>query len=171
VQFIFVIALILQIGLLLTAAWYDVASRLIPDQIGLGLAAIGIIIRLLAGPLALAESLAVTTILFFILLLLHKHRVLGGGDVKLLVALAIGLAPMHVVHLFTVTALAGGVLCTIHLALRNLPRPHRVATKSILRRVYIAERWRILRRWPLPYGVAIACGGIWAVLLNSAGVI
>ena len=31
------------------------------------------------------------------------------------------------------------------------------------RRVYAIERWRHLRHAPLPYGVAIACGGIWTI--------
>ena len=49
-----------------------------------------------------------------------------------------------------------------------LPRPAGArAGASTLRRVWAAERWRILRRAPLPYGLAIACGGIWTVLTHT----
>jgi hypothetical protein len=34
--------------------------------------------------------------------------------------------------------------------------------------VLSAERWRIARHGSLPYGVAIACGGIW-VIVSQAG--
>ena len=93
---------------------------------------------------------------------------LGGGDVKLMVAMALGLSFAGNVRFFAATALAGGVLALMHLALRYLPRPALVPTGSVaIRRVYAAERWRILRRAPLPYGIAIACGGIWSVLVRT----
>lgn len=113
-------------------------------------------------------SMLVALTLFVVLLLLHSRQVLGGGDVKLLVALAIGLPPYGVLYLLVATALAGGVLCMVHLTMRHLPRPRTPPPKSSrLRRVYAIERWRILRHAPLPYGVAIASGGIWALLINT----
>ena len=72
---------------------------------------------------------------------------------------------MGVIQLLTITALAGGVLALAHLTMRLLPHPKRPpAGSSLVRRVYAVERWRNLRRAPLPYGVAIACGGVWTLL-------
>jgi len=89
---------------------------------------------------------------------------MGGGDVKLLVALAVGLPLTGVIQLLTITALAGGVLALVHLMMRHLPYPKLApAGSSLARRVYAIERWRHLRHAPLPYGVAIACGGIWTI--------
>jgi Flp pilus assembly protein protease CpaA len=69
-----------------------------------------------------------------------------------------------VIQLLTVTALAGGVLAAAHIVMRSLPCPRLVpAGSSLARRIYAVERWRHLRQAPLPYGVAIACGGIWAI--------
>ena len=69
-----------------------------------------------------------------------------------------------VTQLLTITALAGGVLALVHLMMRLLPYPKLApAGSSLVRRVYAIERWRNLRHAPLPYGVAIACGGIWTV--------
>jgi Flp pilus assembly protein protease CpaA len=82
--------------------------------------------------------------------------------------LAIGLPFMGVVRLLTITTLAGGLLALAHLTMRLLPYPKRPpAGSSLVCRVCAVERWRNLRRAPLPYGVAIACGGIWTVLSHG----
>ena len=154
-----------QFLLLISAAWFDIVNRLIPNRICLCLSLIGMFGQLLVGPSALAISVAIATGVFVVLLFLHIFRILGGGDVKLLVAMALGLPPLGVVSLFTATALAGGVLCLTHLIMRRLPLPRlAMIDASVFRRVYAVERWRIIRHAPLPYGVAIACGGIWTIL-------
>jgi prepilin peptidase CpaA len=114
------------------------------------------------------ESLIAATILLLLLIVIYQRGWIGGGDVKLLVALAIGLPLMGVIELLTVTALAGGVLALVHLMMRLLPYPNLApAGSSLARRVYAVERWRNLRHAPLPYGVAIACGGIWTVFSHG----
>jgi len=154
---------ILEILLLLYVATMDVATRLISNEVCLALALLGIAGQL-ASPMQVAQSLIAATILLLLLLMIHQRGWIGGGDVKLLVALAIGLPVIGVIELLTVTALAGGVLALVHLMMRLLPYPKRApAGSSLARRVYAIERWRHLRRAPLPYGVAIACGGIWTV--------
>lgn len=157
----------LLIALLLSVAWIDLATRIIPNWLCLVIAALGASDRLLSGPWwHLLESMTCATILFLFLLLLHARHLLGGGDVKLLVAMVIGLPLIGIFHLFMVMSLAGIVLSSLHLAMRHLPRPRLAPTGSwFLHRVYAVERWRILRHAPLPYGVAIACGGIF-VLFN-----
>ncbi|MBR1298596.1 prepilin peptidase [Bradyrhizobium sp. AUGA SZCCT0042] len=154
----------LEILLLLYVATIDVATRLIRNEICLALALLGIVGQL-ASPVQIFESLIVASILLLFLLVIYQRRLIGGGDVKLLVALAIGLPLTGVVQLLTITALAGGVLALVHLMMRFLPYPRLApAGSSFVRRVYAVERWRHLRHAPLPFGVAIACGGIFAVL-------
>jgi len=162
-SWIVALASILEILLLLYVATMDVATRLISNEVCLALALLGIAGQL-ASPMQVAQSLIAATILLLLLLMIHQRGWIGGGDVKLLVALAIGLPVIGVIELLTVTALAGGVLALVHLMMRLLPYPKRApAGSSLARRVYAIERWRHLRRAPLPYGVAIACGGIWTV--------
>src|SRR5215475_6392778 len=157
-------ASIVQILLLLYVATIDVATRLIRNEICLALALLGIASQL-ASPMQVAESLISAAILFVLLLVIYTRGWIGGGDVKLLVALAIGLPLAGVVQLMTITALAGGVLALVHLMMRHLPYPKLApAGSSLVRRVYAVERWRHLRHAPLPYGVAIASGGIWTIL-------
>jgi prepilin peptidase CpaA len=153
----------LEILLLLYVATIDIATRLIRNEICLVLALLGIAAQF-ASPMQIAESLTAAAILLMLLLVMHQRGWIGGGDVKLLVALAIGLPLMGVIELLTTTALAGGVLALVHLMMRLLPYPRLApAGSSFVRRVYAIERWRHLRHAPLPYGVAIACGGIWTV--------
>ncbi|MCP1970850.1 A24 family peptidase [Bradyrhizobium elkanii] len=154
----------LEIALLLYVATIDIATRLIRNEICLALAFLGIVGQL-ASPMQIGQSLIVAAILFLVLFVIYLRGAIGGGDVKLLVALAIGLPLTGVIELLTATALAGGVLAAVHLTMRHLPQPKLApAGSSLMRRVYAVERWRHLRHAPLPYGVAIACGGIWAIL-------
>ena len=158
------IASILQILVLLYVATIDVATRLISNEICLALALLGIAGQF-AMPMQIAQSMFVAAIFLLLLLVIYTRGWIGGGDVKLLVALAIGLPLMGVIELLTITALAGGVLALVHLMMRLLPYPRLApAGSSLVRRVYAIERWRHLRRSPLPYGVAIACGGTWTIL-------
>jgi prepilin peptidase CpaA len=77
----------------------------------------------------------------------------GGADVKLLVALALGLSPLGSYQLLAATALAGGVLAILYLLLRALgdripimpPRTRRF----VALRVAAVELWRIRRRGPV----------------------
>src|SRR6476660_4453070 len=153
----------LEILLLLYVATIDIATRLIRNEICLALALLGIAGQF-AGPMQIAESLVAATILLLLLIVIYQRGWIGGGDVKLLVALAIGLPLIGVIQMLTITALAGGILALVHLMMRLLPYPRLApAGSSLVRRVYAIERWRNLRHAPLPYGVAIACGGIWTV--------
>ena len=153
-----------QVLLLLYVAAADIATRLIRNEICLALALLGITSQF-TGRTHLVESLVVATLLFMLLIVAFQRGWIGGGDVKLLTALAIGLPLAGVVQLITVTAYAGAVLALVHLMMRRLPTPGTApAGSSLIRRVYAVERWRHLRRAPLPYGAAIACGGVWALL-------
>ena len=132
-SWIVLIASILAILLLLYVATIDVATRLIPNEICLALALLGIVGQL-ASPMqivAVADrrrdpvSAAAWSS--------TREGWMGGGDVKLLVALAIGLPLTGVIQLLTVTALAGGVLALVHLMMRLLPHPSARARRIVVR--------------------------------------
>jgi prepilin peptidase CpaA len=88
---------------------------------------------------------------------------LGGGDVKLLTALAVALPPLGTCRLVVATAIAGGVLGVAYLLLSP-----RTSPILLLGRVAAIESWRIGRREPLPYGVAIAAGGAFVLLFPGS---
>ncbi|WP_254453577.1 prepilin peptidase [Siccirubricoccus sp. G192] len=160
----------MPVTLLLLAAWRDIATRTIPDSVSLALASFGLGLRASEGTTALAASAAIAALLFLGLVLLHARGALGGGDVKLASAIALGLPPLATFDFLLATALSGGVLALLYLVLRHLPAPVPARpTTSLPRRVLAAERWRIHRRGPLPYAVAIAAGGILTLIAPLGG--
>jgi prepilin peptidase CpaA len=159
---------LLPVGLMAWAAWADLASRTIPNWICIAVAFAGVVHRATEGPVPLAWSAAIAIMIFLALVPVHAVGALGGGDVKLAAAVALGLAPIDIHRFVIITVLAGGILAMAYLALRLLPAPALCAGEaSVLQRVWTAERWRIRRRGSLPYGIAIACGGAWAILTSG----
>ena len=149
---------------MVVAAWRDLATRMIPDAVPAALFLTGLVLRGHDSIGAAGVSLVVAVLIFVMLAALHAQGWLGGGDVKLVSGVAAGLAPHAVILFLIATGIAGGVLAAVHLVLRRLPGPTWVPPPTVgLVRVWRAERWRIARRGPLPYGVAIACGGAWAI--------
>lgn len=147
--------------LILAAALRDLSSRRIPNVLCAALAVVSIAARLSEGLAAAAASLATAALLFALLFALFARGVLGGGDVKLATAAALGLPPPAVWDFVVATALAGGALSLLYLAGPHLPLPQpRPAGRGrpLLARIAAAETWRLKRRGPLPYAVAIAAG-------------
>lgn len=158
----------LQILLLLYVALTDIAARIIPNKASLIIALLALMQLPFAEPYRLLSSLAITLAIFALLLTLWGRGMMGGGDVKLLAAFSIGLPLAVVIQFLCVTVLIGGALALVHLAMRLLPYPALAPLgSSYVRRVCAVERWRHLRHAPLPYGVAIACGGIWTILSHG----
>ena len=91
----------------------------------------------------MAIQLGLAIITFAVCAGLFAMRAMGGGDVKLLAALALWITPAWFLKLILMMSLLGGLL-TIILA-----------------------RWHGLRRrrerLAIPYGVAIASAGLWAL--------
>jgi prepilin peptidase CpaA len=157
--------LLIAVPLLCFAAARDVATRLIPDGISIGIAAIGLGSRMFEGWAEAATSLGVALGLFFFLMLLSMRGFIGGGDVKLMGAMAAGLAPGQTWTFVVATVLAGGVLGVAYLLGRRIvPEPSLVPGGPMLRRVLAVEARRVRRRGPLPYAVAIAAGGVFLLL-------
>ncbi len=153
--------LLVAAPLLAYAALRDVMTRLIPDGVSLAIAAAGFSLRLFEGWAAAATSVGLAAVVFCSLLLLAMRGLLGGGDVKLIAATTMGLPPPDVWTFIVATVLAGGILGVAYLIGRRVvSRPRRTPGASILRRVVALEAWRVRRRGPLPYAVAIAAGGM-----------
>lgn len=150
-------------ALLLFAAWCDVATRTIPDGVSVALAVLGLLTRAAEGLAPVAVSLLLAGILFAVFLPLHARGAFGGGDIKLITALAVGFPPLSTLDFLVSTVLAGGVLGVVYLSLRRLPQPSPLVPQPLAwrpRRIVALERRRFSRRGPLPYAVAIAAGGV-----------
>ena len=160
-------------ALLLLAAWCDLATRTIPDGISVALAVLGLLARAAEGPAPVAWSLLVAAALFTAFLPLHARGAFGGGDIKLITALAVGFSPLATIDFLLSTVMAGGVLGLFYLlSFRLLPQPAPLAPQPRAwppRRVLALERRRVSRRGPLPYAVAIAAGGILSLMKPFGG--
>ena len=143
----FVYALVGALAIaLLTAAFTDIRRRQIDNWLNAGIA--------LAAPLYwwaqglalwpdVAMQIGVAVLAFLFLAGLFALRAMGGGDVKLLTALALWLPGQLFLKMLLVMSIAGGVLTLV------------------LGAWYITRRQR--DRIKIPYGVAIAGAGLWAL--------
>ena len=131
---------------LLIAAFTDLKSRKIANWLN-GAIALAAPVFWLATDMALWPDVAIQVGLalatFFGLSILFALKAMGGGDVKLLTALALWIAPAHFLQLLIMMALLGGVLTLLF------------------------GGWYVMRRQKdkiaIPYGVAIAAAGLWAI--------
>ena len=121
-----------------------VAAPLFWWAMRLPLVAMGWQLALAAACLALCASL-------------FAAGVMGGGDVKLLTALALWFSPLRYGQMLVATALAGGVLALVCLAAkaRRTPRLHHAAGDRVSTSPPPADT--------IPYGIAICAGGLWVL--------
>jgi prepilin peptidase CpaA len=135
--------------LLLVAAWGDIRTRTISNLLNGAIA--------LAAPLwwyaeglslwpGVAGQLALAAGVFVIFAALFAAGAMGGGDVKLLTALALWFPAMPLMRLLVVMAIAGGAVTIVML---------------IVHRVQKAEG-----RPEIPYGVAISIAGLIGLALD-----
>jgi prepilin peptidase CpaA len=153
------VIMFLSVGLLLVAGLHDTAVRTIPNWIPASLVVAGLILRLQQGN-ALA-GLGMAALLLTILVVLWLRGFIGGGDMKLIPAVALVLPPSDTPAFVLSVAIAGGVLALIYLALSVVVRrPGPGPRRGLAARLLKAEAWRIHRRGPLPYAIAIAAGAL-----------
>jgi prepilin peptidase CpaA len=142
-------------ALLLVACWCDLKSRTIPNWLNFVIALLAIpfwwSIGLQLWP-DVALQMAVAAIVFFVFAAAFAIGAMGGGDVKLVAAIALWLPWQAVIALLFIMSVAGGVL-TLAMLIR-----HRLAKQG--------------GQLEIPYGVAIAFGGLWLIserFLNQFG--
>ncbi|TWA57827.1 prepilin peptidase CpaA [Azospirillum baldaniorum] len=162
------------------AAADDLCRRIIPDTASILLATLGLALPLWQGAPFPWVSLAAAATLFVVLCVLYGRGWLGGGDVKLASAILLLVGVERAAPFATATALAGGMLSLLYLtgwlALRNARPARRLLRRfggrpgpaRILAHLLAAEAHRIATRHSVPYGVALAAGGL-LTLSNPTG--
>jgi prepilin peptidase CpaA len=154
-------------GIILAASLQDIVARTIPNGLALTLAVAGIALSALQGHFF--GSLLAAGGVFIAAALIWRRGWMGGGDVKLLGASALGIAPGAILTFIAAVALAGGVLAILYLAARSLMSPSRQQRPTgLLARALRVERWRISRGGPLPYACAVAAG---VLFVDLSGVV
>jgi len=131
---------------LLFAAATDLRARRIDNWLTFGIAAAAPLFWWASGldlwP-GVALQIALGAVVFLSLAGLFAIGAMGGGDVKLLTALALWLPWQPFLHLIVIMALLGGVLTLLAAVW------HRMAKRQ--------------GRVQVPYGVAISAAGLWVI--------
>lgn len=130
--------------MLLGAAVVDIKTRTIANGLNLAIALMAPLFWWAMGvdlwpDVALRVGVALAVFLLFALA--FQIGAMGGGDVKLAAALALWFAPGDTLRLIVIMSLAGGLLTAIVMIEHNLKKND--------------------GRPEVPYGVAIAFGGLW----------
>lgn len=141
----FRVALLCALGaLLIAAAITDLRARIISNRLNLAVAALAPLWWLANGYALwpdMAVQLLVGAAIFTLFAALFALRMMGGGDVKLLTALALWFPWQAVLSLVVLMALLGGVVTLVtvvhHRMTRRLGQPE------------------------IPYGVAISLAALW----------
>lgn len=142
-------------AMLIVAATGDLRTRTIPNWLN-GAIALGAIPFWLVSGLSvwpdMAIQIGVAFAVFALFALAFHLGAMGGGDVKMVAALALWLPLGAVMKLLVIMSIAGGVLTALMLV------RHRLAKSG--------------QELEIPYGVAIAFGGFWLIaerFLNQFG--
>lgn len=144
-QFTYALLAGLAIALLI-AAFTDLRSRQIYNWLTISIAVAAPVFWISSGlPLwpGMAAQLGIAVLCFAVCCALFAMGQMGGGDVKLLTALALWFPPAPFLKLVVLMALIGGVLTIVFGA------------------------WHLARRQKeklaIPYGLAIASAGLWVL--------
>lgn len=162
-------------ALLVIAAVGDWRRFLIPNWISLAILALyppfvlsSVFLSPPAMPVPWLASLGVAAIVFVVLAGLFALNKLGGGDVKLISALSLWAGPSLIAGFLIITSLAGGLLSLVTLARSRLQQRYKSGEltsegeangPSNRDEDEAAEDNDKSMALPIPYGVAIACGG------------
>jgi prepilin peptidase CpaA len=133
-------------ALLLLAATGDLKTRIIPNWLNATIALLAIPFWWFSGKAFFPDvvlGIAIATALVLLFAIAFRVGAMGGGDVKLIGALALWLDAAAVLKLLVIMSLAGGVL-----------------TLAMLIHRHIAKSRGDLE---IPYGVAISFGGFWLI--------
>ena len=149
-------ALLLSAAALVWAAVSDVRLYQIPNRASAILVATFLLMSIFMRSSFLFGGLIVGGAVVAVGALLFARRLMGGGDVKLLAAVALWCGPTLLTPFALVTSLAGATLAAFMLSplARRLPAPPNEG--------WVTGGAGALRQ-PTPFGVAIAVGGFWVL--------
>jgi prepilin peptidase CpaA len=150
---------------LTASAAADLRARIIPNRFSILIALCGLALQFRLAPAQVWIALLAAMTVFGALGVLAHFNVLGGGDVKLISAAALLVAPDRIPLLLAEITLAGGLLSAFYLAaglvLRRWPQLYRRPSKTLgsgLGKWLRREGSRAARGYPVPYALAVFCG-------------
>ena len=182
---------ILAIAVLIFAAYGDIRRRLIPNELSIALAVLGLARMIVTGDAMEAFwTMAAGAAILVIAFLCFSRGWIGGGDAKLLAAVVLLVGYRQLPDLLLIMSLVGGVIALVVMAIEKLrplmlpvPIAMQFAGASLRIAVWTEESLeRLLRlirpsasraaeapsRPSVPYGVAIAAASIAVLVFQSS---
>ena len=143
--------LLTGITLLAVAAYGDVKTLRIPNLLVAAVAALGVARLAVIGDLSIVvHTIAASVVVLVVAFLLFSRNLVGGGDAKLISAASLLVGYHDLLHFLLVMSLCGGLVS--------------LAVLVSHRRSSLQPRARMA----VPYGVAIAGGGIVTLLFQPS---
>ncbi len=130
---------------LIFAAVTDLQRRQIDNWLNAGIALAAPLFWLASGQgiVDVGFHIVIALVIFTLLAVLFAFGAMGGGDVKLLTALALWIDPISFVKLLVIMSVFGGLLTLVMVVMHHVrKRQGRIA---------------------VPYGIAISFAGIWVI--------
>jgi prepilin peptidase CpaA len=142
-------------GVVAFAAAMDLFTLTIPNRVSIvmGLAFFPVAWLAGIGWIAVADHLAAGTLVLALGIGLFALGWFGGGDAKLLAAIALWLGTENLIPYFLYVALAGGMLAMLFGSMRQVPLPRQL----------LGEQWALRLHRPgggIPYGIALSAGAL-----------
>jgi prepilin peptidase CpaA len=166
-------ALVFAIAILAIIAYGDMHTRRIPNALAVAIAVLGLVRMILVHDLVAAgHTLAAAAAVFAIVFLLFSRGIVGGGDAKLLAAMALLIGYQDLFGFLFLMSICGGALALAILARDKfrsrfwiLSRPVRGPSATQAVGCIAAPA-----RSTVPYGVAIAVAGVIMLILETSSV-
>jgi prepilin peptidase CpaA len=163
------IVVALAIGILLAIAYHDIRTRRIPNALTAAIALLGLARLILADNLVAAMyTLLASALVFAAAFLLFWRGILGGGDAKLVAAMALLVGAHHLLDfLFIMSACGGGLGLAIMASNRFDARRHQNSSQLTgPQSLHVMEPAPPPAGATVPYGVAIAGAGVVMLFLR-----
>jgi prepilin peptidase CpaA len=147
--------LIVLPGAVAFAAAMDLFTMTIPNRVSAVMIAAFFPMAALVGlgPWEIASHVGAGLLLLAVGILLFVGGWFGGGDAKLLAAIALWVGFDHLLAYLVYVAIAGGILAVVFSTVRTVPLP----------RLLLGEAWALRLHRPdggIPYGIALAAGAL-----------
>jgi len=163
--------LVVAIGILSIVAYGDVRTRRIPNVLTGVIAMLGLMrMPLLHDPVAAGYTLAASTAVIAAAFLLFWRGIIGGGDAKLVAAMALLIGYHDLFSFLFLMSLCGGALALAILA-RDKLRPRFWCLSRPSRMQYATQAAGCVAAAApstVPYGVAIAAAGVITLILKGS---
>jgi prepilin peptidase CpaA len=163
--------LVLAIAILAIIAFADMRTRCIPNALSITVTTLGLIRMILVhDSVAASQTLAAGTAVFAVALLLFSRGIVGGGDAKLVAATTLLIGYHDLFGFLFLMSLLGGALAVAILARDKIRHQARILSRPgrILSTTQAGGGGMATAPSTVPYGVAIAAGGMITLILETS---